>query len=81
MTITQTDIADAVAKRLDQSDMVINEIFTALIREMRRQLEKGYDIELANFGKFIPCWGIPSVELFITNDFEDQLHKLEDKEN
>lgn len=79
-TITNIEISAIVAMKTDQSLMVIDEIFTALIREMRRQLEKGNDIELAKFGKFVPCWGIPSVELFITNDFEDQLRKL-DKED
>ncbi len=78
MTVTQTDIADAVAKKLDQSDMVINEIFTALIREMRRQLLQKNDVVLADFGRFTPLWYMspPYVDFLTNHQFAIQLSKL-----
>lgn len=81
IAVTQTDIADAVAKKLDQSDMVINEIFTALIREMKRQLLQKNDIVLADFGRFTPLWYMspPYVQFLTNHQFAIQLSKLEEE--
>ncbi len=79
--ITRAEISAIVAKRTDQSHMVIDEIFTALIREMRRQLLQKNDVVLADFGRFTPLWYMspPYVEFLTNHQFAIQLSKLADE--
>ena len=74
-TVTRTEISARVAKRTDQGTGVIDAVFAECIKEMKAQLRQGREVALSGFGRLYPCWEVKAVELFIDDEFAEELSK------
>ena len=78
--VTRAEISARVAKRTDQGTGVIDAVFAECIKEMKAQLRQGREVTLSGFGRLYPCWEAKAVELFVDDEFAEELSKPVPKE-